>query len=333
MLLYYEAMPFGHGKMRVSMDIKHIRNFVMIMRCGSITAAAQKLCIAQPALSRQIRILETELGSVLFARNFKGTTPTAAAHTLFEHAEDILRRLDLARKAVQTVGNGARLTLRVAVPPTLSIRLGTVFLKRCAQECPDFTIMISESWSGYIAKLLESRLIDFGVMSIGQVQDFAVRAPIFTEEMFLVRRRRPDDEAIPAPIEARDLGGIDLILPTSVQGVRMLVDDAARKLGIRLRVVAEADAWGSIGSLIEATDACAILSLREIRTSLRMGSIFCGPIVGPRICNEFFLVAYADETRSNKSLEAFDGLAAIMRECIADPNSPGDPDTLSGSKG
>jgi DNA-binding transcriptional LysR family regulator len=304
------------------MDVKQLRQFVMVMRYGSITTAARKLRIAQPALSRQVRTLETELGTALFTRTPKGVAPTAAAQTLFEHAEDILGRLALAREAVRIVGSGAKPPLRVAVPPTLSTRLGTDFLKRCAQECPDFAIRISESWSGYIGKLLETRLIDFGVMSIGQIQDFAVRAPIFSEELFLVRKRRPVDEDTLAPIEAHDLAEVDLILPTTLQGVRILVEDAARRLKIRLRVVAEADAWGAIRSLIEATDACSILSLREIRASMLADAISVRPIIRPRILNEFFLVAYPDETRSSKALGAFDRVAAIMSACMEDDPAP-----------
>lgn len=303
------------------LDIRQIRYFVAVMRCGSITAAAHRLRVAQPALSRQVRLLETDLGTALFTRTPKGVAPTAAAQTLFEHAEDILSRLVLARDAVRLVGSTSKPTLRVAVPPTLSTRLGSEFLRRCAQDCPDFAIRISESWSGYIGKLLETRLIDFGVMSIGQVRDFAVRAPIFSEELMLVRKRRPGDTETPKPIDARDLADFDLILPTMLQGVRILLEDTARRLGIKLRVIAEADAWGAIRNLIEASDACSILSLREIRTSMHSDSISFRPIVRPRICNEFFLVASPDETRPGKAPKVFDRVAAIMRECIVDSQS------------
>lgn len=300
------------------MDIKQIRYFVTAVRCGSITTAAHKLRVAQPALSRQIRLLEEDLGANLLLRTSKGVALTPAGQALFDHAEEILQRVTTARDAVRVASGSSKPTLRVAVPPTLSTRLGVDFLKRCSQSCPDVVFNISESWSGYISNLLDAGLADFGVMSIGQVQDFALRAPILAEDLYLVRRRREPDGDADDPIDAHDLGSIDLVLPTKLQGVRILLEDTARKLGIKLRVVAEADAWGAIRNLVETSDASAILSLREIQASMIPSHICSRPIVRPTIRNEFYLVAAARQKSTPKVIHVFECLTTSMRECLRD---------------
>jgi DNA-binding transcriptional LysR family regulator len=84
------------------MEITHLRALVMIVREGSFTAAAEKLFVTQPALSQQIKGLETEVGVQLLERRGRRFTVTAPGEVVLAHAEQILAHLqqvqaDLAR--------------------------------------------------------------------------------------------------------------------------------------------------------------------------------------------------------------------------------------------
>ena len=72
------------------MDLKQLEYFVRVAELGSFTRAAQVLGVAQPALSRQVRLLEVELRQNLLVRNGRGATPTEAGQLLLEHGRGIL---------------------------------------------------------------------------------------------------------------------------------------------------------------------------------------------------------------------------------------------------
>jgi LysR family nitrogen assimilation transcriptional regulator len=296
-------------------DIKQLRSFVTSVKSGSITTAAHTLRIAQPALSRQIQLLEDELGAALLHRSPKGVAPTAAGQVLYDAATDILHRMDKIRGAVAQVAAPSRPVLRVAVPPTLSHRLGPKFLELCEQSCPTVSLRVAESWSGYISELLDAGLVDFGVMSVSQVQAFKLRAPIMSEELFLVHHRRIAPAAH-QPIPAAALRDIDLVLPTKLHGVRMLLDDVAQSQGFALRVRVEADAWGTIRSMVEAGELSTILSLREIKDSMNAETIVARRIIEPTIKNVFFLVAAEKQSQNYDIEEVFNGLAKSIRACL-----------------
>jgi LysR family nitrogen assimilation transcriptional regulator len=85
------------------MELKELRNFMRVARAGSVSRAAQELRLAQPALSRQIRKLEHELGVSLFARHGRGVRLSAAGSLLLERAEAITTLVHQpARKSATT---------------------------------------------------------------------------------------------------------------------------------------------------------------------------------------------------------------------------------------
>ena len=80
------------------MDLKQIEYFVRVAELGSFTRAAQVLGVAQPALSRQVRLLEVELRQNLLTRNGRGATPTEAGQVLLEHGRGILHQVERAKE-------------------------------------------------------------------------------------------------------------------------------------------------------------------------------------------------------------------------------------------
>src|SRR5829696_8504967 len=96
------------------MHIHHLRHFLTIADCGSLTRAAERLGVAQPALSQSIRKMEQELGVTLFVRTQRGATLTPAGEAILDDVRHSVSRIDAAAAHARQVGHGMAGTLRLA---------------------------------------------------------------------------------------------------------------------------------------------------------------------------------------------------------------------------
>src|SRR5690349_4290320 len=99
-------------------DLAALRTFVTIADAGSVTAAAQRLRIAQPSLSRQLRRFERELGLSLFDRIERRLVLSAAGHRFLPVARDLVTRAELAREMAASLREGALGTVVISAPGT-----------------------------------------------------------------------------------------------------------------------------------------------------------------------------------------------------------------------
>lgn len=150
------------------MDIKRLQYFLMVAEEGQITRAAERLHMAQPPLSQQLKLLETELGIRLFERGgSKKIKLTEAGHTLRNRAEQILSLVDQAEKELKDVGNGQQGTLSLGITTPWSATLGMTLLPDriyCFHEqYPDINFQLWEGDLNKIEELLRSGVIEIAI--------------------------------------------------------------------------------------------------------------------------------------------------------------------------
>ena len=102
------------------MDLKQIEYFVRVAELGSFTRAAIALNVAQPALSRQIRLLEVELRQNLLKRNGRGATPTEAGLLLLEHGRGILHQVERTHEALGRARIDLTGRVALGLPPSVA---------------------------------------------------------------------------------------------------------------------------------------------------------------------------------------------------------------------
>src|ERR1700761_1528028 len=105
------------------MELRHLRYFVAVAEDENVSRAALKLHVSQPALSRQIRDLEDELGFLLLERSAKSVRLTAAGRVFLAEARAVLQRADEAVLAARAVATGKRGEIHVGYAPSLTVQI------------------------------------------------------------------------------------------------------------------------------------------------------------------------------------------------------------------
>jgi DNA-binding transcriptional LysR family regulator len=155
-------MPFSY--IRDAMELRHLRYFVTVAEELNISRASARLRISQPAVSRQLRDLEEELGVELFRREKPGLKLTAAGETFLAHARDLLRRSSDAMKQMQSFGQRAKETLTVGyIAPVLASIL-TPALRRFAEQHSDVDVALREMSPGDQVKALREGRIELALL-------------------------------------------------------------------------------------------------------------------------------------------------------------------------
>jgi DNA-binding transcriptional LysR family regulator len=129
----------------MQLELRHLRYFLAVAEELNFSRAAERLHIAQPALSAQIRSLETQLGTELFSRTTRKVDLTPAGELLLADAREIVERADRAAAKVAAAARGERGALRVAFAAHAAGEASTEIFRRFAEEHPVIEVELVES--------------------------------------------------------------------------------------------------------------------------------------------------------------------------------------------
>jgi DNA-binding transcriptional LysR family regulator len=126
------------------MELRHLRYFVAVAESLNFTKAAARLRVAQPALSRQIRDLEEELGAPLLERGPRSVRLTEAGAVFLPEAKSVLQRAEAATKAVQAVARGERGEIHVGYAPSPTVELLPCTLHAFQNVAPEVRVTLHD---------------------------------------------------------------------------------------------------------------------------------------------------------------------------------------------
>ena len=141
------------------MELRHLRYFIGVAEEENVSRAALKLHVSQPALSRQIRDLEDELGFLLLERSAKSVHLTEAGRAFLIEARAVLQRAEEAVKAARAIATGQSGELHVGYAPSITARILPQILRAFQAELPNVRVRLHDfSTEEMLAGLRESRL-------------------------------------------------------------------------------------------------------------------------------------------------------------------------------
>src|SRR6188768_2361572 len=168
------------------MDLRQLEYFVRIAELGSFTRAANVLDVAQPALSRQVRLLEVELRQSLLLRNGRGVTTTEAGKVLLEHGRGILHQVERAREDLGRVGGTLAGRVAIGLPPTVARMMAVELTREFRRRLPNAALSIIEGLSVSMQERLIAGRLDIALLyNPTPSPDFEL-TPLREEELVLL---------------------------------------------------------------------------------------------------------------------------------------------------
>ncbi|TAG06135.1 MAG: LysR family transcriptional regulator [Betaproteobacteria bacterium] len=234
------------------MDLKQLQYFTQIANLGSFSRASGALDIAQPALSRQIGLLEAELGAHVFVRHGRGVRLTDRGRLLLEHATGILHQCDRALAAMRS--KDAPLSGRIAVglPPSLCRLLAVPLLQQLRQRFPELRVSLREALSSHLLDWLKRGSLDCAVCyNVVAGPDFTLQS-LGDEPRYLIAPTSDKSAPQGGRVSLLQLARLPLILPSHPHATRVMVESRLAAKSLKPVIAAEVDGVSSILSLIRA---------------------------------------------------------------------------------
>ncbi|WP_019937493.1 LysR substrate-binding domain-containing protein [Bordetella sp. FB-8] len=268
------------------MDLRQLEYFICVIDAGSFSRAAAVLNLAQPSLSRQIALLESDLGQRLLNRTGRGVTPTEAGNALATHARSMLDTAKLARNELRELHASPGGRVIVGMPPRVALGLSVPLIQRFRERFPRAVITVLEGLSVPLRESLIAGRLDLALLFDPLVSPQLEYQKLMRERLLLVA---PFGSKLPARVEVTSLTAYEMILPSAPNAIRSLLDAILRPHHIELQVLAEVGAVNTVLALVAKGIGCTVLPESALAMSKDGASLPFAPLCTPTVWNALML--------------------------------------------
>jgi DNA-binding transcriptional LysR family regulator len=286
------------------LNLYQLQSFVTVISEGSMTGAADKLYLTQPAISQQIRNLEEELGVELLVRGVRQIKPTLQGEVLFDYAKRILQMAQQAEVAVKAMGAELKGQLRVGTLNSLGVHLISPIVSRLLKYNPKLSIKIDYDDGEELVKAFKRGELDAVILpevesqygtTLGDVE----KKYLMNEELWLVGTGKDTD--MPKQISVADIGKYPLItFSRELPQFNRSLQESMAKNQIQIDPVFESPNVGTLKRVIESGLGWGFLPASSIRKQVRMGRMNHVHIKDFDYSIEFYF--YSRKAHENKAL-------------------------------
>ena len=278
------------------MNLRAMKYFVAIVDAGSLTAASEAIAIAQPALSRQLRELEKDLGVQLLHRTPQGVHMTQAGATLYEASCRILADAEQVREQLtgrNRITRQARVVLGTS--PTLARLLVPGVFARCRNSPDDVKLTVREAFTPVLLDWLERGIIDIAVVTNPEPGRALTMHTLLGEPFALVtqvsRRLSP-------VISLSELARIPVLMTTIHRGI---VELQLAPLGGRLNVQSEIDSVDAIREMVLQGQGSTLMPVSVFTDPHAQNPVMMSVVSGAPL-NRLLVMATRIEREKNSAL-------------------------------
>jgi len=270
------------------LDIKQLKAIVTVAEVGSVTRAADLLHLVQPAVTRQIRTLEQELGIPLFERTGQGMRPTEAGAIMVDRARRALNELERARAEVQPTPGVVTGIVTLGLLESTSDLLAESLVTTLARDHPGVELRLMTAYSGHLQQWLDDGDLDLTLLYNLDSTPSLNAHPLVRERLWAVAPASAGlraDRPVPFPEAAKH----PLVMPASGHALRRLIDTAAVRAGAAMDVVVQTNSMRVQKQLVQAGHGWTVLPGVGIAEDVARGTLSAAPLSEPDVWRSIVL--------------------------------------------
>ncbi|RQR22985.1 LysR family transcriptional regulator [Burkholderia sp. Bp9143] len=310
------------------MEREAFKLFIEVAEVGSISRVAALRQTVQSNISRQIAEFERECGGRLFERTGRGVKLTGFGERIIPRIRAWIADTDQLFNEIRTSSGTPFGEVRIGILPSTAHPLMTTLCERINAAYPDIRLNVRESQLGEVETWLDSGRVDLAILFHAERSMTTERlATLATIETYLVGA--PDSPLLQREtVEFRHLEGVPLILPGRPNRLRNIMDDEARRAGIELRTVLEADSLAVQREVAASGRGYAVLGPWAIAPDVRAGRLRAARIIKPHI-TRFVTLASSSQGAMTPAIRI---VIATLKEIASEFSESGVYDGLSSQR-
>ncbi len=259
------------------LNLYQVSTFVTVVSEGSMTAAADKLYLTQPAVSQQIRNLEDELGVELLVRGVRQVKATPQGEILYEYAKKIIQLANQAEVSIKSIGSELKGTLKLGTLNSIGLHIMSPIVGRLLRHNPDFRVRLDYHSGPELIQQFKKG--NYDVIILPKIDEEFKEAGTLGESKLLAREEmwfvgNSKDFDLPKEIEVAEMVNYPFVrmveeYPGFENKFNALLGDKADDL----KVVFESSNVGTIKRVIESGLGCGFLPAHAIKKQVRSGRL------------------------------------------------------------
>jgi LysR family transcriptional regulator, nitrogen assimilation regulatory protein len=285
------------------MNLRQLQYFIEVSELESVTKAAERLHVAQSALSRHMRSLERDLGVRLFDRDGRGIVMTNAGLVFRDRVRSVLRELDRAQLEVKALSRSPGGRIDFGMPFSVSQALTRVLVERVHDELPGVALRVIDGWTGFIIEWLLRGRLDLGIIYDHTLKSDVLRTePLAAEEHYLICA--PDDPlAQRRSVTLAEVAKLPLALPSREHGLRVAVDEFMHTIGKAPQIRFELESIVGLRQFAQQGGIYTILPRGEMEDDVVSGKVRTVRITNPTVYRTLF-IAWSNERPITPQIKA-----------------------------
>ena len=297
------------------MDLRQLRAFADVADVGSLTKAAVLRGTAQSALSKLLGGLEDEFHGKLFYRTGRGVVLTELGKSILPRVKALLIEAEQLQGEVQASAGAPFGAVTLGIQSSATRPLASLLFQRTRERFPGITLRILEGFSGHIEEWLANGRVDVGILNRYGSDKSRKNDALLTVNLYLVGGGR-DPAMAKKKIRFASLATLPLALPGLPNGLRLMLNEAARTQGFELSVAIEVDSLVVIKDVVADGGIYTILPLHAVVDEVRAGRLRAAPLQEPALNRALVLATSTQRPLSRASREIVRLIRQLVEELV-----------------
>ena len=263
------------------MELRDLHALIAIADTGSLSAAARKLRLTQPALTASLQRLEQTVGVLLVKRHSRGAILTEEGQFVLHKARDVLHDVSQIARVHDKLALAPAGEIHLGLPTTVAGGLIPTLIPLVQERYPKIRLHVVEAMSGVLQEQLQIGKLDLAVVFESAPSAGLRSTPLLNETIYLLVPSNHPLAELPA-VDLKTVSALALVLPSAANSIRKHLEVACRATGLTLTVLADVDSLPGLLGLVRA-GYCTVLPKYLAKSEIEAGHIAAVAIENPAL--------------------------------------------------